>query len=149
MIETTVEAVDLRSPPTITPETPAKVAAQSLRRPTVSALPVLEDESVVGIVTESDLVALVAETDDRPATRAIMSAPVTTVSPTATIADAAETMRTNGVKHLPVVDDGVYRGLLSAHTLAPYLPRHRLEIEWRDEPLRLEATEGQELTAGD
>ncbi|RZH68668.1 CBS domain-containing protein [Natrinema altunense] len=149
MIETTVESVDLRSPPTIAPETPVTEAAHSLRRPTVSALPVLEDESVVGIVTESDIVALVAETDDRPATRTIMSAPVTTISPTATISDAAETMRTHGVKHLPVVSDGVYRGLLSVRTLAPYLPRHRLEIEWRDEPMRLEATEGQELTVGD
>ncbi|QCS41523.1 cyclic nucleotide-binding/CBS domain-containing protein [Natrinema versiforme] len=149
MIETTVESIDLRSPPRITSETPVTEAAHALRRPTVSALPVLEDESVVGIVTESDLVALVAETDERPATRAIMSAPVTTISPTATIAEAAETMRTDGVKHLPVVDDGVYRGLLSARTLAPYLSRHRLEIEWRDEPLRLEASEGRELTAGD
>ncbi len=102
MIETTVESVDLRSPPTIAPETPVTEAAHSLRRPTVSALPVLEDESVVGIVTESDIVALVAETDDRPATRTIMSAPVTTISPTATISDAAETMRTHGVKHLPL-----------------------------------------------
>ncbi|ELY81322.1 CBS domain-containing protein [Natrinema gari] len=148
MIRTTVESVDLRSPPPITPETPVTEAAHSLRRPPVSALPVLEDGSVVGIVTESDIVALVAETDERPATRTIMSAPVTTISPTATIADAAETMRTHGVKHLPVVSDGVYRGLLSARTLAPYLSRHRLEIEWQDEPMRGEATEGRGLTAG-
>ncbi|QCW02991.1 cyclic nucleotide-binding/CBS domain-containing protein [Natrinema pallidum] len=149
MIETTVESVDLRSPPPIAPETPVTEAARTLRRPPVSALPVLEDESVVGIVTESDIVALVAETAERPATRVIMSSPVTTVSPTATIADAAETMRTNGVKHLPVVSDGVYRGLLSVHTLAPYLPRHRLTIEWQDEPMRLGATEGQTLTVVD
>ncbi|PGF16525.1 signal transduction protein [Natrinema sp. CBA1119] len=149
MIETTVESVDVRSPPPLTTETPVSDAAQHLRRTDVPALTVLEDESVVGIVTESDIVALVAETDDRPAVREIMSSPVTTIPPAATLTEAAETMRTNGVKQLPVVSDGIYRGVLSARTLAPYLPRHRLEIEWEDEPMRLEAADGQELTASD
>ncbi|MFC6766539.1 cyclic nucleotide-binding/CBS domain-containing protein [Natrinema soli] len=149
MIETTVESIEVRSPPPITTETPVSDAAQSLRRTDVPALTVLEDECVVGIVTESDIVALVAETDDRPAVGEIMSSPVTTTSPAATLAEAAETMRTNGIKRLPVVSDGIYRGLLSARTLAPYLPRHRLEIEWADEPMRLEAADGQGFTASD
>ncbi|WP_254761803.1 CBS domain-containing protein [Natrinema marinum] len=149
MIETTVDAVEVRSPRTVTTKTPVTEAAQYLRRTDVPALPVLEDESVVGIVTESDIVALVAETDDRPVVGEIMSSPVTTVAPAATLAEAAETMRTAGVKQLPVIGNGVYRGLLSAATLAPYLPRHRLEIEWADEPMSLESVDGREITADD
>ena len=149
MIEPTVDSVTLSPPPTIAPDTPVSEAAQTLRRTDVAALPVVADESVVGIVTESDIVALVAETDDRPAVRTIMSSPVTTISPAATLAEAAETMRAVGVKHLPVVDAGSYRGLLSARTLAPYLPRHRLEIEWHDDPLCLDSGDGAGLTVSD
>ncbi|MDS0475346.1 CBS domain-containing protein [Natrinema sp. 1APR25-10V2] len=149
MIETTVETVSLESARTISPETPLTEAAQQLRRTEVPALVVLSDESIVGIVTESDIVALVAETDEQPPVRQFMSTPVTTITPDATLSEAAETMRTAGVKHLPVIDDGVYRGLLSAATLAPYLSRHRLEIEWEDEPMSLESVEGREITADD
>ena len=149
MIKPTVDSVTLQPSRTIAPETSVSEAAQSLRRTDVAALPVLADESLVGIVTESDIVALVAETDERPAVRTIMSSPVTTVSPTATLAEAADTMQTVGVKHLPVVDDGSYRGLLSARTLAPYLPRHRLDIEWHAEPMRLDSSDEYGLTADD
>ncbi len=149
MIERTVETVDIRSPPTIAPAAPVTEAARRLRRPDVPALPVLGDDSVVGIVTESDVVALVAETDDRPAVRELMSSPVTTIEPTATLSAAAERMRTAGVRHLLVVDDGRYRGLLSARTLAPFLSRHRLEIEWDDDPLRVDRSAESGLTAGD
>jgi CBS domain-containing protein len=139
MIETTLCTADLRSPPTISPETPVTEAAEHLRRSEVSALPVHDGGSVVGIVTASDLVAMVAETDGRPAVRAIMSSPVTTVPPETTVSEAADRMQTAGVKHLPVVESEGYRGVLSAADLAPYLPRHSLDIEWQDDPLSIES----------
>ncbi|WP_408957408.1 cyclic nucleotide-binding/CBS domain-containing protein [Natrinema sp. 74] len=148
MIETTVETVEFPAPQTITPDARLSEAAHHLRRTDVPALVVRRDESIVGIVTESDIVALVAETDERPPVREFMSTPVTTISPAATLTEAAETMRFAGVKHLPVVHDGVYHGLLSVRTLAPYLSRHRLEIEWAGEPLSLGSTAGREATAG-
>ncbi|WP_254525040.1 CBS domain-containing protein [Natrinema caseinilyticum] len=149
MIETTVAAVGLRQSVTIAPETSVTEAARRLRCTDVPALVVLEDDAVVGVVSESDLVAMIAETDDRPTVRALVSTPVATTSPSATLSEAAETMRTSGVKHLPVVGDGRFRGLLSARTLAPYLPRHRLEIEWRAEPMRLESADDLAVASGD
>ena len=149
MIETTVADVDTSSPPVIEPETSVAEAAACLRRSDVPALVVLDDERPVGVVTASDVVALVAETDERPPVHAIMSTPVMTTSPAATLPEAAETMRTAGVKHLPVTSGGVYRGLLSARTLAPYLPRNSLDIEWTAEPLSLDPAGTTGVTAGD
>lgn len=123
--------------------------ARHLRRPGVSAVVVLAGADVAGVVTASDVVALVAETDDRPSVDAVMSSPVRTVSPGATLPTAAERMRGAGVKHLAVVDDGTYAGLLSADALAPYCSRRNLDIEWRGEPLRVDGGEDGEVVVGD
>jgi CBS domain-containing protein len=149
MIETTVETVTTPTGRTITPETPVTEAAEQLRAPDVSVLVVLDAESVVGVVTEGDVVALVAETDERPPVQAIMSAPVTTIPPDATVFEAAGRMRATGVKHLPVVDDGVFRGVVSASSLAPYCSRHNVAVEWADDPLRVDGSESAGVTAGD
>lgn len=148
MIETTVATLDFSTPPTIPPETSVTEAAGHLRRPGVPALAVREEGTVVGVLAESDVVALVAETDERPAVRDVMSAPATTVRPTATLAEAAEAMRAAGVRTLPVVD-GAYRGVLSARTLGPYLSRHNLDIEWKGEPVRVTSGERGEFAASD
>lgn len=142
MIDIPVKRVLRHTAPTITPETPITEAAVKLRSPDVSTLVVLEDETVVGILTESDVVAFVAETLEPHPVKTIMSSPVTTISPGESLVAAAESMRANGVKHLPVVDGETYCGLVSASRLAPYLSRNRLEIDWQDDPIRIDAGEG-------
>ena len=142
MIEIPIEHALTRSARTLRPKTPVSEAAQRLRDPDVPALVVLEDETVVGIVTESDIVAFVAETLESYPVETIMSAPVTTISPSESITAAAETMRTDGVKHLPVVEGETYCGLVSISTLAPYLSRRRLDIDWQDDPIRIGADDG-------
>lgn len=138
MIELTVGDVPTGSARTLAPGTSVTEAAQVLRDPAVSALVVLDEDTVVGIVTESDFVALVAEDPDECSVDAIMSTPVVAVSSTASITAAANRMRETGVKRLPVVDDGVYRGIVSSTALLPYLSPRRLEIDWQREPLHLE-----------
>ncbi|WP_126661966.1 CBS domain-containing protein [Haloterrigena salifodinae] len=149
MIDVPLERVLTRSGRTIPPEAPVTEAAERLRDPDVPALVVLEDETVVGIVTESDIVAFVAETLEPHSVGAVMSSPVTEISRHESLVAAAETMRADGVKHLPVVSDGAYYGLVSASTLAPYLSRHRLEIDREDDPIRLGADGGREIPAGE
>lgn len=139
MIEITIEAVSSHAAGTVTPETPASQAAQQLRDPTVPVLVVLDEQDhVMGIVTESDFVALVAETHDPVPVDAIMSTPVVTVSPDMPIGLAADRMNENGVKHLPVVVDDIYRGLVSLESLAPFLARTRLEVAWKGEPVHVD-----------
>lgn len=134
MIETPVDTVLSHAECTIAPDTSTATAAQRLRDPSVPALVVVSDESVVGILTESDFVVLVAEETGPVPVSDVMSTPVCTIEPTASIRTAADTMRDHGVKHLPVVSDGTYRGLVSAHRLAPYLSAHALDIEWQENP---------------
>ncbi|KYH25074.1 inosine-5'-monophosphate dehydrogenase [Halalkalicoccus paucihalophilus] len=141
MIELAVEAVLTRSVPTLIPSTPVVEAAELLRDPGVSALIVLDDDAIAGIVTESDFVAYVAETASTSRIDSIMSAPVVTVTPETSITTAATLMRERGVRHLPVVNtDDTYCGLVSATTLALYLSPHSLEIDWDSEPLELDAS---------
>lgn len=108
----------------------------------MSALVVLEDETVIGIVTESDVVAFVAETLEPHPVATITSSPVSTISPGESVTTAIGTMRHEGVRHLPVVRGGIYCGLVSAATLAPYLSRRRLEIDWQDDPIWIDADSG-------
>ncbi len=143
MIDTTVETAITHAAGIVTPETPVTDAAQHLRDPDVPALVVRDGaEAVVGIVTESDVVALVAETDELATVDQCMSAPVTTVRPTATVTEAAERMCSEGVKHLPVVDGrGDYHGVVSTETLAPYCSRRSLDVTWASEPLEVDASD--------
>lgn len=138
MIETYVEAVMRGTVPTVSPTTSVTSAAQRLRDPAVPALVVLDDQQVVGIVTESDFVALVAETTEPVSIEAIMSTPVVTVPSGTPTGLAADRMHEAGVKHLPVVDDGMYQGLVSLRSLSPFLSRSRLDVTWGGEPIRLD-----------
>lgn len=151
MIETTIETVSSDAAGTITPETPASDAAQQLRDPTVPALVVLDEtDRVTGIVTESDFVALVAETHEPVTVDAIMSSPVVTIPPNTPIGLAADRMNETGIKHLPVVDnDGTYHGLVSLRSLAPFLARHRLDVTWNGTPLRIDTTSSSERSVAE
>ncbi|WP_267640523.1 CBS domain-containing protein [Haloarchaeobius amylolyticus] len=147
MIETTVDSLALHSLDTVTPDTPVRDAAERLRCPSTPALTVVDGDTVVGTVTEADIVAMVAETGERRTVEYVMSMPVT-ISPAATLHDAADTMRATGVEYLPVVDE-TYCGLLSVDTLAPYLSRRTLDFETREESMPVEAAGTGELAAGD
>ena len=148
MIETRVETLLTEFASPVSAATSSAEAAQHLRAADVHALVVVDaDDDVVGVVTESDLVALVAEESTHLPVSAFMSAPPVTTTPETTVLAAAERMRETGVKHLPVVDDGVYRGLVSASDLAPYVSRRRLRITWQGEPFT--APEETELQAAD
>jgi CBS domain-containing protein len=135
MIETRIEMLVGGEPPTIPTSASASEAAQRLRTPDVDALVVVGPTGDVdGIVTESDIVALVAEESTHLPVSAFMSNPPVTTTPETNVLAAADRMREAGVKHLPVVADGTCRGLVSAADIAPYVSRRRLEIRWHGDP---------------
>jgi len=106
MIDLTVETAGVRDAQYVAAATPVPAAAERLRDPDVEILVVRDDDrAVLGVVTESDVVALVAETDDLGTVARCMSSPAVTIRPTATVREAAARMCRDGVKHLPVVDE--------------------------------------------
>jgi CBS domain-containing protein len=123
----------------------------------VSALPVVEDDTVIGIVSEADLLHKVEFSDGTQpprhferhsrrisrikaageTARAIMSTPVITVEPDASLATAARLMEQHRVKRLPVVDDGRLVGIVARRDLLRrYLrPDAEIQQEIRDDVL--------------
>jgi CBS domain-containing protein len=82
----------------------------------VGSLLVVEDGSVIGIVTERDYLRQVALPERRPSTvevREIMSAPVVAVTSDSSIEECMHLMTERRLRHLPVVDEGSLVGIVS------------------------------------
>ncbi|WP_299234035.1 cyclic nucleotide-binding/CBS domain-containing protein [Natronomonas sp.] len=112
----------------VLPETTMADAAEVLSRKSIGSL-VVGDERIEGIVTESDIVGAVGEAlDPETPVSALMSDPVVTIRPTESIQTAAERMGHNGVKKLPVVEDGSAIGIITTTDLALHLPEYRVNM---------------------
>jgi CBS domain-containing protein len=91
------------------------VAADRMNWYQVGALPVLEGQRVVGIITERDITAAMAEGTDPVTTRVeeFMTPAPEVLGPDSEFADAAQLMLELGIRHLPVVRGGCLVGVLS------------------------------------
>jgi CBS domain-containing protein len=89
---------------------------------------VLEGDRLVGIVTKSDVVSLVADGRDldEPTVGDVMSAEPVTIAPDAGVRDAARLMADHGIKHLPVVEGEALVGMCSSTDLSRVLPTHHI-----------------------
>jgi CBS domain-containing protein len=92
-----------------------EVAADRMSWHQVGALPVLEGQRLVGIVTERDLTAALAEGADAEVTPVsdYMTPAPEVLRPDNELADAAYLMLELGIRHLPVVRSGQLVGVLS------------------------------------
>jgi len=131
---------------TVTPETTVLEATRLLHENDIGSV-VVVGEAVVGIVTESDVVALVAADGDPAETRveSVMAQPVETVSQDTTVVEAARRFRDRRIKKLPVCEDGQLVGILTTTDIANYLPhaRHSLPSHEADAD-RVRQTERQD-----
>jgi CBS domain-containing protein len=113
---------------TVTAECSAVEAAQRMRADGVGSLVVRDDtDAIAGIVTQSDIIEVLAAAADMATTTVadLMSSPVVTVGSDDRILAAAELMKDNSVRRLPVVDDGELVGIVTTTDLTHYLPRLR------------------------
>ena len=85
----------------------------------ISSVVVMSGDRVAGIVTERDLVNLVADGLDPTSAKVgdRMSTNLDTVEPRTDIAEAAEHMARLKIRHLPVVDNGSLVGMISIRDL--------------------------------
>ncbi|MFC7134730.1 MULTISPECIES: cyclic nucleotide-binding/CBS domain-containing protein [Salinibaculum] len=132
MIEQSVGDVMTRSVHTITGEmTACDVAVLFAEHEIGSAVVVApETDEVIGIVTESDIMQQVAAGADIESIRveSFLSAPVITIASSESIHTAADKMRTQSIRRLPVVDNGDLVGIITTTNLTHYLPRLRNTI---------------------
>jgi CBS domain-containing protein len=143
---------DLMTTPVVTvgPATPFKELVARLTQHKVSAVPVVDDQGcVLGVVSEADL--LLKEEHPDPETdlplvwtrrrrverdkaaavvaRDLMTVAVVSISPEATVAEAARRMHQAGLKRLPVVDQrGRLVGIISRGDLLKVFNRPDQEI---------------------
>ena len=91
------------------------VAADRMSWHQVGALPVLEGQQLVGIITERDVTAAMAEGADPVTTRVedYMTPAPEVLGPDSELADAAHQMLELGIRHLPIMRGGRLVGVLS------------------------------------
>lgn len=132
MIDQSVGDVMTSSVRTVTPETTASSLAGLFADDGVGSAVVVDPETgaIVGIVTESDVLSLVASDADVTSTQvqSFMTTPVITVTTTDPIHQAATVMKEHSIRRLPVVDDGNLEGVLTTTNLTHYMPRLRNTI---------------------
>jgi CBS domain-containing protein len=121
---------------TIASSATVREAVELLAARRIGALPVIADGVIAGIFSERDLVGCVArhgaDALDQPVDRA-MSAPAVTVDPSTPALAALATMTQRRIRHLPVMESGEIRGIVSIGDLVKY----RIErIEAEAEALR-------------
>jgi CBS domain-containing protein len=94
--------------------------AKTMRSNGISSVVVLDGRKLTGIVTERDIVNLVAAGGDPHSVRVahgMTRRDIETVSPKTDIAEAAELMVSRNIRHLPVVDRGRVAGIISIRDL--------------------------------
>lgn len=108
----------------IDPETELVDAIQAMLNHLYSCMIVIQDDLPVGIITERDIVRLMAEYyTNRPEhpilVKNVMSHPVTTITEQTTLFEALVISTSQMIRHLPVVDnEGRFLGLVTQSDLA-------------------------------
>ena len=127
---------------TIAAAATAQEAAELMALHDVGALPVHENERIVGIVTDRDLVLRVMapglEAGLIPVSR-IMTPDPAAVGPSASVADTARFITSVRVRRLPVVEDGRVVGMVTVDDIAQHcddeslvlLMERRVAPRWR------------------
>jgi CBS domain-containing protein len=100
----------------IAPQTSVLDALKVMADKDVGALMVLEDEKLVGIISERDFARMIAVSGQCIITETVdqyMTREVFTVAPDQTIDDCMALMTVKRIRHLPVVAEGQLVGLIS------------------------------------
>jgi len=114
-----VNEIMVRKVVTAKPETSLTDVARLMRKNRIGSIVVVKNDSPVGILTESDFIKLVARGTDmkNAAAEDFMHRGVVTCEPTITVVDALMIMRSEKLRHLPVVKREKLVGIISIRDL--------------------------------
>jgi CBS domain-containing protein len=116
---------------TITADVRLFDAVRRLGEKRIGALVVVENDRIAGIMSERDVIYCLrdhgAEALDWPVAK-VMSSPAITVTPDTEVLTALALITQQRIRHLPVVEGGKIRGLVSIGDLVKYR-MERIEAE--------------------
>lgn len=104
-------------------------AARQMLADDVGSLAVLKDRDLVGIITERDVMRVVAEgrsVDETRVAEAMTPAP-DSLGPDVKVEDAADWMMAAGYRHLPVLEGGDLVGMISIKDVLWALTEQRID----------------------
>ena len=104
---------------TESPSDSLRSAAETMWRQQTGSLLVMDADSLLGIITERDVMKAVARGSDPDTTSVsdIMTTDVLTISPGTALHEAARHMASRWIRHLPVLEDGRVVGVVSQRDL--------------------------------
>ncbi|MBS3149012.1 CBS domain-containing protein [Candidatus Woesearchaeota archaeon] len=112
----TVSDAMTRNPVVISPNKTLRDAAKMMAKEHVGALLVKDSKEIVGILTEQDIVRKGIAGQGNPAVKkvsAIMAMNLVTISPQEDIFEALRVMRDENIRHLPVMHQKEFVGLVT------------------------------------
>jgi predicted transcriptional regulator len=114
--DTRAQALVTRPVVYVHPNDTLRRLAETFVEESIGAALVRGPHGAIGLVSERDVVAAIAEGSDPSRTRVdeIMNEDVITIAPNDDLLDAAHEMLDAEVRHLPIVEDGVVGGMISA-----------------------------------
>lgn len=109
---------------TVCPDATVYEAIQIMADKNVGALPVIENGQLIGVISERDYtrkVALKGKASKDTPVRSILSNPVISVTPDATVEECMRLMTHHRIRHLPVVDRSQVIGIVSIGDLVNWI----------------------------
>ncbi|MCI0348432.1 MAG: CBS domain-containing protein, partial [Acidobacteriales bacterium] len=106
---------------TAQPDSTLEEVASMMKEEDTGAIPVLDEDELVGIITDRDIVVrCIAEGKDATETNVedILSEDLATIEPDADVEEAARLMSQRQIRRLPVVEDGMLVGVISLGDIA-------------------------------
>ncbi|PIX51167.1 MAG: hypothetical protein COZ52_00315, partial [Candidatus Aenigmarchaeota archaeon CG_4_8_14_3_um_filter_37_24] len=108
-----------------------KEAARTLTKHEIGSLIIVEDEKIVGVITESDIIRKVVATGLDPSVTLVeemMTKDVITIDADAELNDACQTMVDHKIKRLPVLDGGQLVGIITTTDIISVEPKLMEEL---------------------
>jgi len=117
-------------PPSITPDDTVYEAIARMSELAVGALVVLENDQIVGIISERDYarkIILKGRTSRDARVREIMTVDVVTAATTDTVDHCMKLLSKHHIRHLPIVEDDKIVGLINSDDLIKWIIRRQGE----------------------
>ena len=126
-----VEDVMRKNVVTVSSNESIVLAAGKMSEHNISSIVVMDSDTIVGIVTERDLLRKVTiqEKKDKNDISRIMSYPVTTIPPHTSIFEAGRIMKDKKIKRLPIAEDEKLVGIVTQTDLIRVLASYGM---WRE-----------------